>query len=91
MGIGTVGVMCREVGYTSGYASCCNAYGNHYRDSFVRDIRCTGDERKLLDCNHTVLQEKADCKYASAICFNEEKHQFGKNPSLPPANEIAGK
>ena len=83
--------MCREVGYASGYASCCNAYGNHYRDSFVRDIRCRGDEQKLLDCNHTILQEKADCKYASAICFNEEKHQFGKNPSLPIANEITGR
>ena len=75
-------VICREVGYTTGYASCCDAYGNHYRDSFVHEVRCQGTETKLLDCPHTLLNSKISCKYASAVCVTEVNHDDGESPIL---------
>ncbi len=73
-------VICREIGYTTGYASCCNAFGSHYRDSFVTRMRCQGTETRLLDCAHTTLDARdTSCKYASAVCVMEEKHRFGEN------------
>ncbi len=75
-------MICRENGYNSGFASCCNAFGYHYRDSQLTGFNCTGNETRLLDCPHSMV-EPADkksekCKYASAVCVNQINNENSK-------------
>ena len=65
----TAEMVCRDLGYVTGYAICCSAYGKALEDMMKNQtLHCTGEETTIGQC----LQNKTcnSTHYASAVCFS---------------------
>ena len=67
-------VVCRELGYYRGEATCCapQSYGRYYQTFVMARVDCLGNESRLQDCNHsTSLSDITACDefYASVVCY----------------------
>ena len=63
--------MCSQIGYSTGYAVCCNAFGYHYQEALYTNFSCTGNETDITQCSRDHVASSAGrCNYASVICVN---------------------
>ena len=63
-------VVCRQMGFPNGIASCCNAYGSTRLKPMITNVTCNGTERSLDQCTQDSIVGEESCNYASAICLN---------------------
>ncbi|XP_052276945.1 deleted in malignant brain tumors 1 protein-like isoform X3 [Dreissena polymorpha] len=69
-------VVCREMGYTSGFSQCCSILGVDQSmtgpNKAYTQFACKGMETNLLDCPHVTLKTKCAPEHrASAICYHQ--------------------
>ena len=71
------GVVCRQLGFDSGYAICCSSYGFHIKQAGDSNVQCDGTEASLLDCPSSITSD-GTCDYASVVCVYESTPTNGK-------------
>jgi len=69
-------VVCRMLGFSSGYAVKGSAYGDIKDDFIMTDVHCDGNEYNLLDCFHinSIVDDNMNCisrEGAGVQCFSE--------------------
>jgi len=78
-------VICRQLGYPRAVATpCCNAFGSGTSSFWLYDVKCSGNESKLADCDFkagapTICDPRFD--FASVVC---------ENPSITDSKFITG-
>ncbi|RUS70459.1 hypothetical protein EGW08_021778, partial [Elysia chlorotica] len=74
-------VACRQLGYEHGKMHCCMPFGFTFLDITIKDVKCSGSERSLHDCEKTMasLYSYYFCgdsqDYVGLTCYNETKPQ----------------
>ncbi|XP_074607172.1 uncharacterized protein LOC141860089 isoform X3 [Acropora palmata] len=70
-GINEAHVVCRQLGFASAFsAPCCAKYGQGSDPIWLDDVKCSGGEASLFDCNHRDWK-KHNCGHyedANVIC-----------------------
>ena len=72
-------VVCREMGYATGFATSNNTQGVGTRPVWLEGVDCQGTEKGIMDCQHSGWAEKsmfALCDHsndAGALCIEGKK------------------
>ena len=71
-GIDEAHVVCRQLGFSRAFSAPCHAkYGQGSDPIWLDDVKCSGAEASLFDCNHLDWGKKHNCGHhedANVIC-----------------------
>ena len=84
-------VVCRQLGYVSGSAHCCAAYGAGSGTIWMDDVGCAGGEASLSTCNRTPWGSH-NCGHSedAAVCCRNEVLHAVRILALPSLADFLG-
>jgi len=65
------GVVCRQLGYSSGSSTTRSKYGSVPTNFIMDDVNCDGSETNILDCSHLSDHNCGSSEGAGVICEEE--------------------
>jgi len=65
------GVVCRQLGYSSGSSTTQSTYGSVPTNFIMDDVNCDGSETNILDCSHRAEHDCRGSEGAGVICEGE--------------------
>jgi len=65
------GVVCRQLGYSSGSSTTRSKYGSVPTNFIMDDVNCDGSETNILDCSHRAEHDCRGSEGAGVICEGE--------------------